>query len=53
MAEKTIFGPDFGPFWPKFWSQRIFFHECYLYQMLYIVASYHYMQFQGKLMSQT
>ena len=42
------FGPDFGPFGPQ-----NFFRWFYLYQMLDITASYHYMHFQGKLMIQT
>ena len=44
-GKKTSFGPEFGP--------QNFFHEFYLYYMLEIVASYHCMQFQGKLMNQT
>ena len=24
MAKKTNFGPDFGPFWPKFGHQNFF-----------------------------
>ena len=46
------FWPDFGPFCQKLGLQ-IFFQEFYLYYMLDIVASFHYMQFQGKLMNQT
>ena len=32
---------------------QIFFHGFYLYYMLDIVASYHCMQFQGRLTNQT
>ena len=49
---KTNFGPDFGPFWPKFGPLKSF-HRFYLYAMLYIVASYHCMQFQWNLISKT
>ena len=41
-----------GSLWRKF-GPKIFFNGFYLYQMLDIVASYHCMQFQGKLMNQT
>ena len=51
-GRKLSFGPDFGLFWPKFGSQN-FFCGFYLYYMLYIVVSYHCMQFQGKLMNKT
>ena len=51
-VQKTNFGSDFGLFWPKYGCQS-FFRVFYLYQMLYIVESYHCMQFQGKLMNQT
>ena len=40
-----------GSLWPKF-GLKSFFNGFYLYQMLDIVASYHCMQFQGKLMNQ-
>ena len=39
-------------FWPKFGPQRFFFHEFYIWKMLEIVANYHWMLFQGKLMNQ-
>ena len=52
MWKKPNFGPDFGPLWPKFGPKNCF-REFYLYYMLYIVTSYHYMQFRGKLMNQT
>ena len=48
MVKKPSFETNFGPFGPK-----NFFHEFYLYYMLDIVASYHCMWFQGKLMNQT
>ena len=51
-GRKLSFGPDFGLFWPKFGSQN-FFCGFYLYYMLYIVVSYHCIQFQGKLMNKT
>ena len=41
-----------GWFWPKFGLQK-FFRGFYLYYMVYIVSSYHCMQFQRKLMNQT
>ena len=47
--KKKKFGPDFGPFWFKFIPKKMFFFF-YLQCMLYIVASYHSMQFQGELM---
>ena len=37
----------------QIWAQKIYFHEFYLYQMLNIVASYHCMQYQRKLINQT
>ena len=49
--KKTSFGSDFGPFGPKL-GPKSYFHEFYLYYMLDIVASYHCMQFQEKLMNQ-
>ena len=51
-GKKPSFGTDFGTFGPNLGS-RNFFHRFYLYRMLDIVASYHCMQFQGKLMNQT
>ena len=47
MAKKTSFGPDFGPFGPKF------FCGFYLFYMLDIFASYYCVQFKGKLMNRT
>ena len=49
---KPSFGPDFGPFGTNL-GHKNFFHGFSLYYMLDIVASYHCMQFQGKLMNQT
>ena len=46
--KETSFGPNFGPFGPQ-----NFFRGFYLKQMLDIVASYHCIQFQRKLMNQT
>ena len=45
--------PNFGPNWEPPASPPQFLFDFYLYYMLYIVASYHCMQFQGKLMKQT
>ena len=43
--EFSALGPNLGP--------KFFFRRFYLYQMLDIVASYHCMQFEGKLKNQT
>ena len=51
-GKKPSFGTDFGPFGPNV-DPRNFYHGIYLYYMLEVVASYHCMQFQGKLMNQT
>ena len=48
-GKKPNFGPEFGPHLVP----RNFARGFYLYQMLYIIASYHCMQFQGKLMNLT
>ena len=45
-------GPDFGLFGPNLGPQ-LFFRVFYLNQMLYIAASFHFMQCQGQLMNQT
>ena len=50
--QKTNFGPGFGPFWSRV-GPKFFFHGFYFYKVLCIVASYHCMQFEGKLMNQT
>ena len=50
--KKPNFGPNFDQFGPNLGPQ-IFFRGFYLYQMLDIIANYHCMQFQGKLMNQT
>ena len=50
--KRLSFRPDFGPFGPNL-DPQIFFREFYLYWMLDIVASYHCMQSQGKLMNKT
>ena len=52
MAKTPNFRPDFGLFGPNM-GPSIFFGGFYLYQMLNIVASYHRIQFKGKLMIQT
>ena len=46
------FCPEFSPFGPNL-GPKFFFRRFYLYQMLDIVASYHCMQFEGKLKNQT
>ena len=45
--------PHFGPYLGANLGPQNFFREFYLYYMLDIVASYHRMQYQGKLMNQT
>ena len=50
--KQTNFGPDFGSFGPNLGPEELF-REFYLYYMLHIVASYHCMLFQGKLINQT
>ena len=52
MATKPSFRLDFGTFGSNL-GLKIFFRGFYLYQMLDIAASYHRMQFQGKLLNQT
>ena len=47
-----VLGPILACFGPNL-VRKIFFRGFYLYQMLEIVASYHCMQFQEKLMNQT
>ena len=47
MAKYLISGPILGKFGPP----KLFFREFYLYLMLDIIASYHFKQFQGKLMN--
>ena len=51
MAKKTNFGADFGLFGPNLDPKN--FHWFYLFQMLDIVASYHRIQCQEKLLFQT
>ena len=51
-GKKSSFKTDFSSFVP-YLGPQIFFHRFYFYYMLDIVASYHCMQFQGKLMNQT
>ena len=48
--QKPSFGTLFGHFGPKL-GHKSFFRGFHLYQMLDIVANYHYMQFQEKLMN--
>ena len=52
MAKKTDFGPHFSQLGPKL-GPKNFFVGLNLYWMLEIVASYHRIQSQGKLMIQT
>ena len=51
-GKKPSFETDFGSFGPNL-GPIIFFHGFYLNYMLDIIASYHCMQYQGKLMNQT
>ena len=51
-GKKPNFGLNFDLFGAKFGPQK-YFHGFYPYYMLYIVVSYHCMQYQGKLMHQT
>ena len=50
--KKPSFEPDFGPFGPNLGTPN-FFYAFYIYQILDSNASYHCMQFEGKLMNQT
>ena len=49
-GRKPSFGLNVGPFGPNL-GPKIFFPIFYIYQMLEIVASYHCMQFQGKIIN--
>ena len=51
-GRKPSFGTDFGHCGPNLGPKKNF-HEFFLYYILDIVASYHYMQFQGRIMNQT
>ena len=54
MAKNLILGLVFACFGPNLVPSFFFFFcRCYLNQMLYIVANYHCMQFQGKPKNQT
>ena len=55
MAKKTGFGPDFGPFLPKFEPPFFFFFSknLVLRQSLDIMVSYHHVQYQKKPMIQS
>ena len=46
------FGPDFGLFGPNF-GPKNFFHGFYINWMLWIIASCHCIELQGKLMNQS
>ena len=52
MTKNLILGMILARFWTKGGPQNLF-RGFYLYLILYIVASYHCMLFQGKLMNQT
>ena len=52
MAKNLVLSTILDPFGQNLGPKK-FFCEFYLHQKLEIVASYHYMQFQGKLMNQT
>ena len=49
MAKNLVWGPILAPL-TQIWAQK-FFRGFYMYQMLDIVANYHCMQVQGKLMT--
>ena len=49
--QKTSFEHNFGTFGPNLGPQN-FFHGLYFYYILGTIASYHCIQFQGKLMNQ-
>ena len=51
MAKNLLSGPILAPL-AQIWAQK-FFYEFYLHHILGTVSSYHYMQYQGKLMNQT
>ena len=51
-GKKPHFGPDLGPLDPKS-GLEIFFSKIWLRQSLYILVSYHHMQYQKKLMIQS
>ena len=57
MAKKTNFGPDFGPFWPKFGPQNFFSWILSLLDVILCCKLFYafidFIQFQGKLMNQT
>ena len=50
-TEKNLnIGTNFGLFGPNL-VPEIFFHKFYGYWMLYIVSTYHFMQYQGQLIN--
>ena len=51
-GKNLVLDPTLAPL-AQIWVPKTFFHGFYLYKMLQIVASYHCMQFQEKLMNQT
>ena len=51
-GRKPSFGTDFGHCGPNLGPKKNF-HEFFLYYILDIVASYHYMQFQRRIINQT
>ena len=50
--QETQFWAQFWPVLDQIWSLKVFLWV-YFYYKLYIVASYHFMQFKGKLMNQS
>ena len=52
MGKNLFLSRVFGPFVPNFGLQNCL-RDCYLYQMLEIVVSYHRMELQGNLIIQT
>ena len=51
-SKKPNFWSGFGRIDPSL-GHQIFFRGFYLYEMLDIVAGYHFLEFQGKPMTQT
>ena len=48
-GKKPYFGPHLGPLLPKL-GRQFFFKKLWLCQSLHIIVSYHYAQYQRKLM---
>ena len=52
ISKKPSFGPDFGPVGPNSGCQNLF-SIIWLHQSLDIMASYHHVQYQKKLIIQS